>query len=50
MVNESRIEDLLKSLFEVSEEFNLKINPTKSAIILVKNHNKLNGKICNIEI
>ena len=41
MVKKNEIEELLKSLFDISKEFDLKINPTKSAILMVKNHEKL---------
>ena len=40
-MNKKEIEELLKSLFDRSKEFDLKINSTKSAILMAKYHKKL---------
>ncbi len=38
------LERLLKTLVEVSEHYNLKLNPKKSAIMAIKGHAKIEGE------
>jgi uncharacterized protein YlaN (UPF0358 family) len=40
-VNNAYLEALLTNLHEVSKEFDLKINPQKCAILIVRRHNKI---------
>ena len=49
MVNYTKVEEVLTNLFDVSREFDLKVNPKKSAILLVHGHEKLETDVCGIE-
>ena len=50
MVNYTKVEEVVKKFLEVSTEYELKINPKKSAILLVKGHEKLETDVCGIQI
>jgi hypothetical protein len=43
IVNHSHVKEVIVKLNEVSQEFQLIINPKKSGIFLVKNHDRVHG-------
>jgi hypothetical protein len=40
-VNHTHLQALLTALYTISDEFDLRINPKKSAIFLVRGHSKI---------